>query len=165
MISEKALEIIASPKTYADWLDCFEVLCKRNVTRTELQLLREGTCTASAGSVEYLEKQLVKTINAMIKRYIHAFNKELEMRGMYNDYDNLYQLFVTLANRLSGCLFFTELDFMSVAFRDELRVSVVGETKRFWKMMTDSIYSQCIDLNSTTLEDELYMIKRIKLFN
>ncbi len=164
MIAEKAFEIVDSPKTYSDWLDCFEVLCRKNVSNKELQLLSMGECVASAETVEFLETQLIKTINIMIRRYIQSFNKELELHMMYNEYDNIYQLFIKLANQFNGCMFFLNLDFMSVKFRKELRSSIIQETKKFWQLMLNTMYSQCIEQNNSFLEDELYMIKRIKLF-
>ncbi len=164
MIGEKAGEITVSPRSYGDWLDCFAVLRTKNVTKEELRLLSMGECAASADAVEYLETQLVKTVNVMMRRYIQSFNRELELHLMYNEYENVYRLFASLAGKFSGCLFFMPLQFMSLSFREELRDSVVQETKRFWQLMLDAMYRQCIEQNNTFLEDELYMIKRIKLF-
>ena len=84
---------------------------------------------------------------------------------MYNEYENIYQLFVNLANKFNGCMFFWPLDFMSVKFRKELRSSIIKETKKFWQLMIDTMYSQCIEQNNSFLENELYMIRRIKLFS
>ena len=165
MIAEKVYEIVDAPKTYVDWLDCFEVLSHKNVSKSELQLLSMGECVASEESIEFLETQMIKTINIMIRRYIQSINKELELHMMYNEYDNIYQLFINLANKFNGCMFFLQLDFMSVKFRKELRSSIIHETKKFWQLMINTMYSQCIEQNNLFLEDELYMIKRIKLFS
>ena len=165
MIADKTYKITDAPKTYADWLNCFDVLSHKTVSKGELQLLCMGECITSGESIEYLETQLIKTINIMIRRYIHSFNKELELHMMYNEYDNIYQLFINLSKRFNDCMFFVHLDFMSVDFRNELRDSVIRETNKFWQSMINTMYSHCIEQNSSHLEDELYMIKRIKLFN
>lgn len=164
MTADTAKEITQAPQTYNDWLDCFDVLQHKNVTKDELKLLGMGRCTASRESVEFLEKQLIKTLNVMIKRYIKAFNKDLQMHMLYNEYDDLYRLFSGLAARFNGCLFFTGLGFLGTEFRRELRDSVVCEIRRFWDSMIASLYAQCIEHNDRSLEDVLYMMKRITLF-
>lgn len=83
---------------------------------------------------------------------------------MYNEYDNFHRPFVTLANKLNGCMFFLSLDFMSREFRCELRDSVKSEVGKFWKETYNALYAQCVEQNDVYLEDELFLIKRIKLF-
>ncbi|MBE6856253.1 MAG: hypothetical protein IJO99_07530 [Ruminococcus sp.] len=164
MLTAEKKEISSPPQTYSDWLECFEILRTKNVTRDTIELLKNGKCIDSDQSIEFLETQLLITINAMIKRYIDAFRRDLNCYMMYNEYDGFNRLFYVLAKKLEGCMFFVNLDFMSTQFRRELYDQIKLNTEKFWKDTYDSLYAQCVEYNNIFLEDELFLIKRIKLF-
>ncbi len=152
------------PSCYAEWLECFEYLCGHNADDEYIGLLKKGTCSDAGVSVEYLEKQLIRTLNIMLTKYITDFNKTLVLYTDFGEYDRLYEPFRTLARQAEKCLFFTELDFMSEEFRRSLRDSVIANTRDHWKRSADSIRNASLEGNSSVLEDQLYMIRRIKLF-
>lgn len=165
MYTEGVQEINKIPKTYGDWIDCFYILCHKKVSKRELEFLHKGECIAFDEMSEFFEKNLIQTINTMIKRSIKIFNKELELYLMYNEYDNIHHLFIELANSFKVTLFFRNFDFLSQNFRLELQNSIIEETTKFWNLVIKNMYKQCVENNNLCLEDELYMIKRIKLFD
>ncbi len=155
---------LRAPTCYAEWLRWFEVLQTRNISRDELRFLENGSCTDSDMTIEYFEEQLIKTENIMLKRYIKNFAKTLEMYFAYGEYDCLYEPFRLLARQFAGCLFFEHLSFMSPEFRRSLSDSVMANAKDHWKKAVKQIYMACIEGNGNILEDQLYMINKIRLF-
>lgn len=152
------------PNCYAEWLDWFDLLQKKSISMDELQLLKNGRCNDSHTTIEYFEKQLIKTENIMLKRYLGEFGKTLEIYLSYGEYERLYEPFQLLAKQFTVCLFFVDLQFMSCEFRRELSRSVIANAKDHWKKAVKNIYIACIESNSTVLEDQLYMINKIRLF-
>ncbi|MBQ8133704.1 MAG: hypothetical protein IJ192_04785 [Clostridia bacterium] len=152
------------PNCYAEWLDWFDLLQKKSISMNELQLLKNGSCSDSHTTIEYFEKQLIKTENIMLKRYLGEFGKTLEIYLSYGEYDRLYEPFQLLAKQFTVCLFFVDLQFMSLEFKRELSRSVISNAKDHWKKAVKNIYTACIESNSTVLEDQLYMINKIRLF-
>ena len=86
MLTAEKKEISSPPQTYSDWLECFEILRTKNVTRDTIELLKNGKCIDSDQSIEFLETQLLITINAMIKRYIDAFRRDLNCYMIISPY-------------------------------------------------------------------------------
>ncbi len=152
------------PSCYAEWLDCFERLRTKSVDSGYIRLLQQGSCRDADAAIAYLEQQLVLTENVMLKRFVREFRRALEMHIAYGEYDGLYRIFERTAKKLEMCLFFVELDFMSVRFREELRESVQESALQFWNSAVEALYRDCIENHQVQLEDQLWMIRRIKLF-
>lgn len=161
MMEQKNIKI---PTCYAEWLDCFRILENRMTDTNDMALLRQGSCRDADISIEYLEKQLIRTENAMLKKYIAKFQSDLMQYLNYHDYDGLYRVFEVLAKRMEGCLFFAELDFMSTQFRRSLADSVRETALTFWNNAVGQLSRLCIEQPDILLEDQLFMIRRIRLF-
>ncbi len=157
-------EELKIPTCYAEWLEWFDLLQTKKVDLEKLQQLRKGCCTDSGATIEYFENQLIKTENILLKNFLREFGKTLEMYLSYCEYDRIYEPFRLLAKQFSACLFFEELRFMSIEFRMSLRDSVIANARDHWKKAIKSIYTSCMESGSVILEDQLYMIKKIRLF-
>jgi hypothetical protein len=153
------------PEYYSDWLKCFDVLQHRDIDKDMFDILCNGKCSDAAQSTVFFEEQLIKTINIMMKRYIAAFNKEMQLYGAYNEYESIHRAFQRLAGKLKHCMFFAKLNFLSEDFKEELQSSIMSEAGRFWNLALNTLYVQNLEQYSLALEDEIYQIKRIKLSN
>ena len=163
MIELKTNDMVSSPQNYRDWLDVFEILQKRNINDKEFYLIKNGLCSDFGQSVEYFETQLIKTINVMIQRYINSFKKDISLYITFDEYNSLHRAFAIFAKKIRNCMFFLDLSFISESFKSELYDSIVSEVSIFWKMSVDALACQCIEGNCP-IEDELFLIKRIKIF-
>lgn len=157
-------KITSAPKNYADWISCFDIMQNSLIDREEFIFLKNGTCGDIDNVIQYFEIRLVKTINFMIRKYIKNFRREFSLCVDFNDYECIHRHFISFANRINDCLFFTELNFLSRDFRNELLWSVMNETTKIWKSMLDSLYFKCID-GTPVFEEQMLMIKRIRLFS
>ena len=86
------------------------------------------------------------------------------MYAIFGETESLYLPYVHFAQKLSFCLFFRNLKFMSEKFRRELESSVRSEAEKFWLNAYRTLYYSCAQQHDTQLEDVLYQIKRIRLF-
>lgn len=156
--------IAASPVRYAQWIECFDIIRERLPDRSEYELLCSGKCEDSARSVAYLENQLIAAINSMLRQCINRFSRELQMYITFGETENIHIPYVRFSQRIKMCMFFRKLDFMSEQFRNELEASVRSETDRFWKSACRGLYDSCVQQYSPQLEDEMHIIRRIRLF-
>ena len=160
---EEALLAGTPPATYETWLGCFEVMRKRRLRPEELALLKTGVCRDYAGAAPFFGEQLVKTVNAMLRRGTDAFLKDFETCSVFHDYGGFDRLCTALKNQVRASLFFTDLGFLSEELRTQLRASVESEAARFWRSVERSVYLQCCDGNPVA--EELYeTIRKVKLF-
>lgn len=155
---------LIAPSCYSDWLQWFEYLQTNDFDSNALSILKSGTCKDADVTIEYLEKQLIRTENLMLKRYIRQFAKAIDLCMAYGEFDRIYEPFRILALQFSKCLFFADLSFMSIEFRRSLSLSVIANAKDHWNKAVKQIYHACLDSNSSILDDQLYMIKKIRLF-
>ena len=156
--------ISEQPQRYAQWLRCFTILRTRSIDEEEFVNLCAGVCVDSAASISYLEEQLIQTLNIMLNRCISEFNREIRLYADFGEIENLHIPYARFAKRIRKCFFFTGLDFMSKAFRDELTSNLRQEAERFWKQACRSLYNACLEQHNEQLEDEWYLIRRIRLF-
>ena len=152
------------PQRYAQWLECFNILRSRFIDAEEYAVLCSGSCEDSAVTLSYFEEQLIETVNVMLLRSIRAFERELGLYSACGEIENLHIPYVRFAGRARKCMFFTGLDFMSERFRKELTDSLRSETERFWKRACRSLYDACTEQHNELLEDELYLVRRMRLF-
>ncbi len=152
------------PQRYLEWLECFEYMKKHRFGLEHAEVLKKGSCIDSEATVGYLEQQLIKTINCVINNDFRRFSRELTLCLSYGEYDGIYIPFIALSKDLSACMFFLELDFMSVDFRRELRDSVKREAMTAWSRAVRQVETMCAESGDVTLEDQLFLIRHVKLF-
>lgn len=165
MITQISLYINQVPQTYVDLLNCFDILKSKNIDKETFNLLVSCNCHVPQSAVAILQDELIKTINIMLNRCIKEFRKDFQMSLDYSEFENIYNVFTHLAVKLKYCLFFSEYKFLDEKFVEELYISYQKQVKSFWSKTVNSIYQQCIEESNLILENELYMIKRIHLFD
>lgn len=153
-----------APESYADWLEWLRVLRSRELTPEERALLKCGCCTDVSGAMPYIEQQVIETVNCMLSRCIRLFRRDLDAAEMYGDWDGFYLAFRKLAGRMERCLFFLQMTFLPREFRQSLYDSVREETGKFWRARLTELRRQCMESSQPALEDQLYMISRLRLF-
>lgn len=156
------LVIKQPPSNFLQWLECFEILGSRSVSNEDIKILRNGSCSDIGSSIDYLEKELIKTVNKMMDLCIRDFNREINMYLSFDENESYFEAYRRLARRLDNCLFFTDLDFLGESFRKELEQSVNKEINKFWLISTKILHDQCIDHYDKNLEDQSYFIKRLR---
>ena len=156
--------IQAPPQTYAAWLLCFEELGTRPLKAEEWAYIGQGICT-DATSVPFLQERIVEVVNAMLKRITHTFERDVQQYIEEEGCEELYRLFASLAMKLQEALFFESMTVLPSVYRQELAASVRNECRSYWSAWLRSLQNSCMESGDYRLEDQLFMIRRIPLFD
>lgn len=159
-------KLVAAPSAYQDWLILFEFLkTKAALEADALELLSQGTFTGSRQMMTAFHNQLTDTINEMLNKRIKVFIKELNLLIELNELADIVPLFRQLRNELQRCLFFKRLWFLDEEVRTALTASVEGQVIEFWSNTVRFLQKQNLEYHHAELEDALFLINRIRLFD
>ena len=156
---------LAPPATYEDWLNCFDMLKTNLSSGSEITAVTaKGTFTNQGYIAGQFRQKLAETITVMIDSRISRFVKDLNTLISFNELSDIAPLFYKLRNELRNCLFFVGFDFLDETFKRELEQSVITQTAKFWNDTVSFLYRQALEYSNPGLEDALFLIRRIKLF-
>lgn len=153
------------PATYQEWLDCLVVLKGINVYGTGVyDALVAGTFMGTDVTKAALQRQIVNSINAMLDNITKRFIRNMNDSITFNELSQIELLFNRLKKDVKVALFFETLDFLPKEFRNELSSSVRKQMSEFWNDTVRFLYEQSLEYSNSDLEDALFLIKRIKIF-
>ena len=156
---------VKAPATYQEWLDCFVVLKGTNVYSTGVyDALVAGSFTGTDVTKTALQRQIVDSINAMLDNSAKRFIRNMNDSITFNELSQIELLFNRLKKDVKVALFFESLEFLPTEFRNELSSSVRKQMSDFWNDTVHFLYEQSLEYSNSDLEDALFLIKRIKLF-
>jgi hypothetical protein len=154
-----------APTTYQEWLSCFDSMKNSmNPSDETFAAARKGNFTGSELTKSALQKQIVETVNAVLDRSIKRFVRHLNENIIFNDFLQTELLFKRLKKDINKVLFFEGLAFLPRSFRCELGESVKEQMSKFWNDTLSYLSEQSIELSHAELEDVLFLVKRINLF-
>lgn len=156
--------VTVPPADYAGWLECLEILAARSVTAEEIALIRRGTCADAAGVLPFLGERIGETVNRMTRRCCARHRRAVNDALEDNDYDAVCAAFRRLAKQFEHCAFFAGLTFLPAEFRRALLEDLRRSAGEFWRGWYQMLSRQCAMLDDVRLEDQLLMIRRIRLF-
>lgn len=154
-----------SPNTYASWVECLKALNSNDFVDSEVyEALTNGSLAVDSIKPDFLNI-MVEEINTYIdtctRKFIRGLNESLES----NDFVQIELLFTRLSKKLSISLFFENLDFLPKGFKDELSDSVRSQSQAFWNDTVRFLQNQLLEGANSDLEDVLFSVSRMKLFN
>lgn len=156
---------VKTPATYQEWLDCLAVLKGANVYSTGVyDALIAGSFTGTDVTKAALQRQIVDSINAMLDNSAKRFIRNMNDSITFNELSQIELLFNRLKKDVKVALFFETLEFLPKDYRSELSNSVRRQMSNFWNETVRFLYEQSLEYSNSGLEDALFLIKRIKLF-
>ena len=156
---------VNAPSTYQEWLDCLAVLRGTNVSGTGVyDALTAGSFTGTGVTKAALQRQIVDAINALLDNSAKRFIRNMNESIAFNELSQIELLFNRLKKDVKIALFFETLDFLPRDFRQELSDSVRKQMTDFWNGTVRFLYEQSLEHSNADLEDALFLIKRVKLF-
>ncbi|MBQ4066951.1 MAG: hypothetical protein IJD22_04825 [Clostridia bacterium] len=166
MISEKE-KAVAPPVSYGEWLSLLAIV--KNERRCEPEIfaaLSRGSLDVSVETVVVpLKEQIVETVNVMLDRAAKRFIKDLNEAIAFNELCHVDLMFLRLKKEIGKALFFENLGFLGAEFVSELSDSVKKQMSDFWSSTVKFLYDQSVEFSNSELEDALFTVKRIKLFD
>lgn len=160
----KRIRISHPPRDYNGWTECLDLLSSGIPESGTIGLLSQSSCPEYPGVKAFLHARIEKTVNAVIANCIRELRRSLRRFSDTNEIDGVHIAFVRFARDIDSCLFFIRIPFLDPSFRREMRDATEKEVLRFW---TDTVSSIRMDVRKTDnrfLEEELFLIKRIRLF-
>lgn len=155
-----------APATYQDWLNCLAILRGTNVAGSGVyEAMLEGSFFGTEATKAALQRQIIDSINIMLDRCAKRFIRNMNDSITFNELAQIELLFKRLKKDVRIALFFEKLDFLPPEFRKDLSASIRGQMTDFWNETTAFLYDQSLEYSNPDLEDALYLIKRIKLFD
>lgn len=163
---ESEITEISPPVNYQEWLAFFSrIKNERNCEAGVFEALSKGSLEDMTPNIEEAFKnQLVETVNIILDRSAKRFVKEMNESITFNDLCQMDVLFIRLKRDVKRARFFEGLSFLSVDFRGELSASLKKQMSEFWNSTVKFLYEQSVEFSNSQLEDALYTIRRIKLF-
>lgn len=156
---------VKAPATYQEWLDCLAVLKGTNVHSSGVyEAMVTGSFAGTDVTKAALQRQIVDSINAMLDNSAKRFIRNMNDSITFNELSQIELLFNRLKKDVKVALFFETLDFLPKDFRNELSDSIRKQMSGFWKDTVNFLYEQSLEYSNSDLEDALFQIKRIKLF-
>lgn len=160
----KDCHVVHMPNDYKSWtelLKTFETVLPDEET---IKLLSCGTCPEYSGIKVYLHARIEETVNKVIANCIKELKRNIIRFSEMQEIEGYHVIFMRFAKRIDACMFFVHIDFLEIGFKMEMYNEVCKEVYRFWNDLTDSVKKTVISNNNVKLDEELYMIKRIRLF-
>lgn len=156
---------IKAPATYQEWLDCLNILEKTSALNIGIyEALCSGTFSGTEVTIAALQKKIVNVINNILDNSVKRFTRNLNDSITFNELSQIELLFNRLKKDVKVTLFFENLAFLPKEFRNELSNSIKKQMLDFWNNTTLLLYEQSLEYSNSDLEDALFLIKRIKLF-
>lgn len=162
-----AIDEIAPPTNYQEWLALFaKVRNERNCEGGVFEALSKGKLEDMTPAIEAsFKEQLVETVNIILDRSAKKFVKEMNESITFNDLCQMDILFIRLKRDVKRARFFEGLSFLGADFVKELSDSLKKQMSEFWNGTLKFLYEQSIEFSNSQLEDALYTVRRIKLFD
>ena len=152
-----------APATYQEWLSCLEQMKGRN-GREAFAAAAHGSFAGSELTLGALQKQIVETVNALLDQSVKRFLRRLNESIAFNELAQTELLFKRLRKSVHEILFFEELAFLPEAFRASLSEAVKTQMGAFWNKTVRFLEEQSLEFSNSQLEDALFLIRRIRLF-
>jgi len=157
---------IKAPATYQEWIDCLAILRGTSVYSSGVyEALIGGSFDGTDVTKTALQRQIVDSINALLDNSAKRFIKNMNDSITFNELSQIELLFNRLKKDVKAALFFEKLEFLPADFKRELSHSVKQQMSDFWKETTHFLYEQSLEYSNSDLEDALFLIRRIKLFD
>jgi len=156
---------LTPPATYEQWLRCFDLLrLSTSVDSSVAMTIANGSLAGKGYIIEKFHQKLADTITEMLNKRFAWFVKDLNMLLNFNELLDIAPLFVKLRNQLEICLVLTRLSFLEADIQASLALSVRTQAQKFWGETVGFLQRQSVEVDSSDLNDSLFLIRRINLF-
>lgn len=152
------------PSNYQEWIDCLKQMQKSGRLPFDMSMLERGRMACDGGTLGRFETHLTETVNIMLNREIGRFIRNLNEVLEFGEFDSLPFLVRRFQGQIQSCLFFQNIGFLPVSFREELGTETRRQVMRVWEGLIQRLLQIQEETKDPELEDALYGIRRVKLF-
>lgn len=149
------------PKTYQQWLECFENLSKKAVADSYICSLKEGICPGiERVMVPFLERAQ-DTVNHMMNRTAKGCTRLINESLEEGDFSNMETILYRYYKEMMRCRFYLNIGFLPPQFVHELDQNTVSEINRYWEELKKSFEDLADETGDSNVYDILYYMNRL----
>lgn len=156
--------VVHPPCNYSSWVELLETFREIIPDSGMISLIASGSCAEYNGIKGYLHPHIEEAVNMVIANCIKELKRNIVRLNEMQEIDGMNIAFIRFSKKIDASLFFMHIDFLDESFKQELYNEVEKEVYRFWNDLLASIRKNAVSNNNLKLEEELYLIKRIRLF-
>lgn len=150
-----------APQNYQQWLDCFELLCKKTVSAGYIEAFEEGSCPGIDHLTASFQERVQATVNQMLKRSTKLCTRYLNQALEEGDFSELDVLLRRQRRNMNNCRFYRHILFLPGGFQEALDAQVSREIERYWSEVKKYLSQLVEETGSADLYDTIYYIKRL----
>ena len=158
------VSITEPPADYYSWVECLNSLQTGIPDETTLAVISRGNCPEYIGIKASIHSLTEKAVNAIIANCVKELKRDISKYADINEIDGFHLAFRRFSKRINGCMFFMGMSFLDDHFREELCRETVKQINNFWTETLDHIRKDTAAQDNVLMAEELFLIKRIKLF-
>ena len=160
----KVNSISSAPTDYSSWMEYLDGFDKGIPDENFERLLSNGACPEYGGVKIYFHNRLEKAVNSIIGFCINDLRRNILEYIEDNELSGIHIAFIRFSKRIKKCMFFEHIPFLDTDYKNELSTEIKKEVGLFWRNTLKSLNNDVKQSNNRVLEEELFLIGRIKLF-
>ena len=149
------------PKTYQEWLACFDTLSKKSVSEEEIDGLKYGVCPGIESVYIQFFDRVQDTVNAIIKRVTKNCTRRVNECLEEGDFSNIEVILRRYYKELLNCRFYIHISFIEKSDVLLLDKVTISEINRYWQNMKHFFEVLSDETNNADLYDMVYFINRL----
>lgn len=149
------------PKTYQQWLECFDNLSKKAVADSYICSLKEGTCPGIECVMSPFLERAQDTVNRMLNRSARNCTRLINESLEEGDFSNIETILYRNYKEMMRCRFYLNIGFLPKKFVYELDQNTVSEINRYWEELKKLFEDLADETGDPNVYDILYYINRL----
>lgn len=155
------IDTYTPPKTYQQWLACFDQLQAHPGDRQMLETLARGEYLGQPA--ESFLVRLSETVGTVLTSLCRRFLRQLDEALADGEPDMVVLLASRLRKNISRCFFYRDLPFLSRAYIEELDRGFGEQLTFFWTNFLRELRRTARESMNPELEELVMEMKRIKI--
>lgn len=149
------------PKTYQQWMVCFENLSNNLISDEYVSGLRQGSCPGIERVMPQFLDRIQDTVNRMINRYTKSCTASLKGFLEEGDFSNIEIVLYRFFREMKRCRFYLNILFIPEDFVRELDKKTVSEINRYWLGLRRTLEEIADESGNECVYDTICYIKRL----
>lgn len=153
------------PTDYHSWIQYLDSIEDGDFENNLQAVLDESSCPEYKGIKSYFHVRIETAVNNIIESNLRDLKKGIAKFTENNEIAGLHILFVRFSKKINRCMFFCYIPFLDNTFKKKMYSATKKEVYNFWDIMLNLLQSEAKKNNNVLLDEELFLIERITLFD
>lgn len=151
-----------APQSYSGWTELIDSIDADTDFSVFEEALSVGVCPEYSCVKQYFHEHVEEAVNRIISSGLSELKRNVRMLSENGEITSVHLAFIRFSRKVKNCLFFNKITFLDEDYKAKLNGAVADEIERFRKQALSSLKNDVKRSGSGLLEEELFLIKRIK---